>query len=307
MVNRPLLHVGDEVAVIATSGPCDVYRLEKGVRVLESMGLRCHIAQSCCAREGFLAGDDALRLQDLHDAFASPRIRGIFVARGGYGAQRLLPFIDYTLIKNNPKVFAGYSDVTALHIAFNQRCNLITYHAPMPIPDFGGEEVNPQSLQWFKDTLFTKGCGAAPRNFNRSNLSAPLTGGNLTLIASSLGTPYEIDTAGKILFLEEINEEPYKIDRLLLQLKYAGKFTRAKAILLGDFSPYSIEELSQTIQDILLPLEIPIVTGIPCGHTSPNTTLPLGAVVEIAASHLPPNIAQTHQYQTRPLALIFGQ
>jgi muramoyltetrapeptide carboxypeptidase len=288
MLVPPLLKRGDTVALTATSGPCDPARLAVGAKVLEKMGLRCHITESCYAREGFLAGTDGLRLRDLHQSFAAPHIRGIFVVRGGYGAQRLLPCLDFALIKNNPKVFAGYSDVTALHIAINQMSKLVTFHAPMPVSDFGGGEVNELTLQAFGEamglckprklletlgqglTVLVPGCAAAP-----------LTGGNLSMITSTLGTPYEIDTHNKILFLEEINEDPYKIDRMLLQLKYAGKLSAAKGIILGDFSPQTLETMAQSIRDIIIPQGLPTVAGLPCGHTSPNITLPLGTPVEI--------------------------
>jgi muramoyltetrapeptide carboxypeptidase len=279
MTYPPLLRPGDTVALVATSGPCDPTRLTRGVRVLEKMGLRCHVTESCYAREGFLAGSDELRLRNLHEAFAAPSIRGILIARGGYGAQRLLPHINFDLIKNNPKVFAGYSDVTALHIAFNQICKLVTFHAPMPVSDFGGGEVDEMTLRSYESALF---CKKIPSSQGTpSSLTAPLIGGNLSMIVSSLGTPYEIDTRNRILFLEETNEEPYKIDRMLLQLKYAGKFAAVAGIVLGSFSPQTTDTLAQSINDILLPLNVPTVFNFPCGHTSPTLTLALGAEVTI--------------------------
>ncbi|MCL2603065.1 MAG: LD-carboxypeptidase [Defluviitaleaceae bacterium] len=287
MTFPPLLQPGDTVAVVALSGPCDPNRLASGVRVLESMGLRCRVTDSCRAREGFLAGPDALRLRDLHESFSSPEIRGVICARGGYGAQRLLPYIDYALIKNNPKVFAGYSDVTALHIVFNQLCKLVTFHAPMPASDFGGGDIHPETLRSFRETLFAGKTReilptAYPYTvFVPGRAAGILTGGNLSLVASSLGTPYEIDTRRRILFLEETNEEPYKIDRMLLQLKYAGKLAAAAGIVLGDFSPQTVETLAQSVNDILLPLNVPTVVNLPCGHTSPTLTLTLGTEIVI--------------------------
>jgi muramoyltetrapeptide carboxypeptidase len=266
---------------------------------LESLGLRCCVTESCYARNGFLAGTDAFRLKSLHEAFAAPEIRAVFAARGGYGAQRLLPFIDYALIKNNPKIFAGYSDVTALHIAFNQICKLVTFHAPMPVSDFGGGEVHPETLRSFREILFE---GETPPPSDKypqhtdnatvlvpGSVTAPLTGGNLSLVASSLGTPYEIDTRGRILFLEDVNEDAYKIDRLLLQLKYAGKLSAAAGILLGGFSPHTPETLAQSVNGIIKPLGIPAIAGFPCGHISPTLTLPLG--FQFTVSSHPP---QTH-------------
>ncbi|MCL2203664.1 MAG: LD-carboxypeptidase [Defluviitaleaceae bacterium] len=295
MTYPPPLRPGDTVALIAPSGPCDSARLAAGVKVLEALGLRCRVAESCTTREGFLAGPEAVRLRDLHEAFATPEIRGVFAARGGYGAQRLLPHIDYNLIKNNPKIFAGYSDITALHIAFNKLCKLVTFHAPMAAADFGGGEADAVTSRSFKEMLFAP----APEAGDTLRLpchdatflvpgqaTAPLTGGNLTLVAASLGTPYEIETRGRILFLEEVNEEPYKIDRLFTQLSLAGKLSTAAAIILGDFSPQTPQALTQTLNDILLPLQIPTIINYPSGHGSPNLTLPLGARVTVS-SHPP--------------------
>ena len=282
MIYPKPLKPGDTLAIVATSGPCDPVRLKKGVSVLESLGFRCRVMESCYARAGFLAGADALRLNDLHAAFADPGVQGIIAARGGYGAQRLLPGLDIDLIRRNPKIFAGYSDVTALHIVLNQVCRLVTFHAPMPVSDFGGEVVNDETVGSFVKTL-----GHCPKNVNFRVDGFPqgvLIGGNLTVIASSLGTPYEIDTGGKILFLEEINEDLYRIDRMLLQLKYAGKLSAAAGIVLGDFTPHCPEDLVQTLNDIIKPLNIPYITGFPCGHCSPTLTLPLGASFDGDAS-----------------------
>jgi len=335
------------VAIIATSGPVDADRLAKGVEVIKSMGLEPMVLESCRHKHGFLAGPDDVRLRDLHMAFQMPTVRGIFVARGGYGAGRLLPYVDFELIKQNPKVFVGYSDVTALHIAINQRCGFVTFHGPMPAADlWRGDEVTIESLKSMTfecqyqchkahhcavgaDLVSARACenstitvqpsncvicilcgqtqGLPLQHANR-NLSlsgdtnycllvnppghplktivpgratGKLTGGNLSLIAASLGTPYEIDTRGRILFLEEVGEEPYSVDRLLLQLQQASKLHDAAGIILGDFSPETMETLHISIDEIIKPAQKPTVAGLKCGHTSPNITLPLGAVVTI--------------------------
>ena len=348
-----LLRPGDTVAIIATSGPVDASRLAKGVEVIKSMGLEPMVMESCRHQHGFLAGPDDVRLRDLHMAFQMPTVRGIFVARGGYGAGRLLPYVDFELIRQNPKVFVGYSDVTALHIAINQRCGLVTFHGPMPAADlWRGDEVTIESL---RSMIFKCQCkcreahhcavGAAlvsaracenstiavqpsnctiyilcgqtqglPLQHANRNLSlscdahrerkycllvnppghplttivpghatGKLTGGNLSLIAASIGTPYEIDTRGCILFLEEVGEEPYSVDRLLLQLQQAGKLGDAAGIILGDFSPETLETLHISVDEIIKPAQKPTIAGLKCGHTSPNITLPLGAVVTIQA------------------------
>jgi len=276
-VHPPRLYHGDTVAIIATSGPCDPTKLANGVGVIQSLGLNTWVMESCHSMHGFLAGTDNLRLNDLHTAFAAPHVRGIFVARGGYGAQRLLPYINFDLIKRNPKVFVGYSDVTALHIAINRFTGMITYHGPMPAVDFGGEVIHPQTLDSLKNAIYRK---PTYKDVGSGTLEAPLTGGNLTMLCASLGTKYELDTRGRILFIEEINEEPYRIDRMLLQLKYAGKLDAAVGIVLGSFAPYTIVDLKMSINEIIIPTGKPIWTGISAGHTSPNITLAMGGVVD---------------------------
>ena len=319
----PPLHPGAKVAVLATSGVCDPAKLAKGVGVLQSLGLVVQVMESCHASHDYLAGPDALRLRDLHTAFADKEIKAIFVARGGYGAARLLPWLDYAMIRQNPKIFVGFSDVTALHIVLNQFCKLATLHGPMPAACFGAGEIDPLTFASFKDALFgsvffrfgtanletlhpgglyfsaseTFGVRHAnvrildtkeahTKDFRQENvLTGILTGGNLSVIASTLGTPYEIETRNRILFLEEVNEVPYRVDRLLLQLKLSGKLRDAAGIVFGDFSPETLQSLSTAVQELVLTEEKPTVWGLPCGHSGQNITLPLGRAVSIVTGH----------------------
>lgn len=284
MIMPDLLKKGDTVAVTTASGPCDPVRLEKGVKVLENMGLNVQVMPSCYARHGtYLAGTDQLRLQDLHTVFADSAIKGIFMARGGYGAARLLPYLDYKMIAQNAKIFVGFSDVTALHIVLNQICSMVTFHGPMVascLPD--ACEVTMESL---RSHVFCRGELRSPvtlpkpkqGEYSLSPLNASLTGGNLTVIASTIGTPWEIDTRGRILFLEEIGEEPYRVDRLLLQLKLAGKFKDCEGIALGSFYPETLETLKLAIDELVLTEGKPVVWDLQSGHTMPNHTLVFGA------------------------------
>jgi len=289
MIMPKLLCTGDTVAVIATSGACNITNLENGVKTLQNMGLNVQIMPSCFAKHEYLAGEDSVRLKDLHTAFWDKKIKGIFVARGGYGAGRLLPFINYELVKKNPKVFVGFSDVTALHIAFNQFCNLITFHGVMPAANVGNDECSWRALQAmiFEPSLINlinqeaSLISSSLKTIVPGRAKGILTGGNLTLVASSLGTPYEINTRRRILFLEEIQEEPYRVDRLFLQLKQAGKFRECSGIILGDFSPETLDTLKMAIDDLIVPENKPTVGGLKCGHTTPTLSLPLGCVVEI--------------------------
>ena len=302
-----LLQPGDTVAILATSGPCDGGLLAKGVEALKALGLIPWVMESCHKRHGYLAGPDDLRLRDLHTAFAASKVRGIFVARGGYGAQRLLPKLDLNLIRRNPKVFVGYSDVTALHTMFNQHCELITFHGPMPAVDLAraNMQFTTNALKKMIFATLSPGCMAytddnpgMPHKRLLANppgqpfttivpgrAVGPLTGGNLCLLAASIGTPYEIDTRGRILFMEETGEDPYRIDRMLLQLKLAGKLADAAGIVLGDCSPQTLETMHIPISELIAMEGKPTLAGLACGHTSYNLTLPLGQTVELNATY----------------------
>jgi len=302
-----LLRVGDTVAVLATSGPVVASRLEAGIEVLRRMGLRPWVMDSCHATHEFLAGTDDMRIRDLHTAFASPKVAGIFVARGGYGAARLLGGLNYDLIAANPKVFVGYSDVTALHVVFNQVCGFVTFHGPMPASDFydGGNAFTVKALSRMIFEVTPDDGLAAPlgkwRRGPHEGLLAnppgqplvtivpgvargPLVGGNLCLLAASLGTPYEVDTRGRVLFLEETGEDAYRVDRMLLQLKQAGKLRDAAGIVLGDFGPQTLTTLAMPIRELIATEKKPTLGGLACGHISPTLTLPLGAEVVLDAT-----------------------
>ena len=279
-----LLHPGDKIAITAASSPANEKKLRAGIRALESLGLKIQVFDSCHTQHAYLAGTDDIRLKNLHTAFADQSIKGIFMARGGYGAGRLLPYLDYGLIKNNPKVFVGFSDVTALHIVFNQICKMVTFHGPMPGANLN-DEADALTIQSLKQMTFAQWLAPqtvpTARTLFPGNAAGILTGGNLSLIAASLGTPFEINTRGRILFMEEIEEEPYKVDRLFLQLKQAGKFRDAKGIILGDFSPETPETLNIAIQELIIPENKPTICDLPCGHTNPTLTLPLGVRVSL--------------------------
>lgn len=313
-MTRPTpLKKGDTVALLAPGGPCDGALLDAAVKAVEAMYFTVDVMPSCRARHDYLAGTDAERAEDVHRAFANPRISGIFCLRGGYGAARLLPLLDFGLIAANPKVFAGYSDITALHTAFNQRCGFVTYHAPMAASEFAcGADAFTTCA--FRRMLFADDGWAAdgPRDGGRARVypqpyarlyplenppgvpmqtlvrgcaEGPLTGGNLSLLAASLGTPDEVDTRGKILFMEEINEPPYKIDRLFLQLKQAGKFRDAHALLLGYFLPEGLRALRPAVHELIVPENKPTLAGFACGHVLPTHTLPLGADMRLNADN----------------------
>lgn len=273
------LRINDTVALLAPSGPCKPDKLKLAVEAVKALGLRPIVMESCQSENGYLAGSDTVRAKDIMVAFTDPGVKGIFAIRGGYGAQRLLPLLDYARIAKHPKVFAGYSDITALHTVFNQDCGFVTYHSPMPATEL--YKADDFTMRSFLGNVME---GHAPPELSYTPVTPGaaagiLTGGNLSLLASSLGTPYEIDTHNKILFIEEIGEEPYRVDRMLVQL--SQKLVDCRAILLGSFSPETTETLSQAIKELLIPLGKPIGADLPCGHCLPTATLPLGKYVQM--------------------------
>ncbi|MCL2420502.1 MAG: LD-carboxypeptidase [Defluviitaleaceae bacterium] len=275
------LKKGDTVALLSPSGPCDMSRIEPAALALEGFGFRPQVMESCRSCHGYLAGTDAIRAKDIMEAFINPAIKGIFALRGGYGAARLLPLLDYGRIGKHPKIFAGYSDITALHTAFNQRCGFITYHAPMAGTELYMKNIDDFTLSSFLGNLMEERSPPELRYIPviPGNVSGILTGGNLSLLISSIGTPYEINTRDKILFIEEVQEDPYRVDRMFLQLKQAGKLNDCRAILLGSFLPETSKTISQAIEELLVPLGKPLGIDLSCGHCLPTATLPLGAMV----------------------------
>ncbi|KPN94825.1 LD-carboxypeptidase [Lysinibacillus sp. ZYM-1] len=303
MIRPKTLKKGDTIGLMSASGATPSERLQPAIASIEKLGLKVVIGETCHARHGYLAGTDDQRAADVHRMFQDPTIDGIFCIRGGYGATKILPLLDFEVIKENPKVFAGYSDVTALHIALNQLCGFVTYHTPMPSTEFIRQEMDDYTWQSFRqhimateeETYYLEN----PADQSMSMLAAgsatgPLIGGNLTLVTASLGTSYEIDTKDKILFLEDIDESEQRVDRMLTQLKLAGKLDDAAGILLGAWTncgpenpqkPEQSLSLQTIFQEILIPLNKPIISQVTCGHCLPTMSLPLGRTITMDADN----------------------
>jgi muramoyltetrapeptide carboxypeptidase len=284
MPNR--LHTGDTVGVIAPASPPNQKYLQSGIEFLKESGLRVKVGKSVEKIYGYLAGADQERLDDLHAMFLDSEVKAIFCACGGYGTARLAAKIDYEMIKANPKIFWGYSDITFLHTAIRQETGLITFHGPMLGSDIGKEDTHPLSKEGFQQ-LFE------PTNVDYTDRFSPLEtlvegvasgeiiGGNLSLLVSTLGTPFEIDTKGKLLFVEDVNEEPRSVDRMLNQLKMAGKLDDVNGIVIGDFCDCTPNrELSLTLEEVInhyvLSANKPALKGFQMGHCNPHVSIPLG-------------------------------
>lgn len=267
--------------------------------LLEALGFKVVIGEHAFDRHGYFAGTDRDRAADLNRMFADDRIAGIFCYTGGWGSARILPLLDYDLIRRKPKVLIGYSDVTALLNAIHQRTGLITFHGPVASSTF-----EPYTLENFRKVVMTaEAAGVLPLppkkpdalvdRTNRVLRLAPgkatgrLAGGNLTILSTLMGTPYEIDTNGAIVFLEDTHEDLYRIDRMLTQLALAGKFDRAAGVVFGRCTDcgyrgptFSLEEI---LRDRFGSMKIPALSGLPIGHIETKMTIPVGATATLDA------------------------
>lgn len=292
----PLLKPGDRVAMVSpASRPADRALLAAGRERLEQLGLEVTVGRHAMAERGYLAGSDRERLQDLEAAFRDPRIAAIFCARGGYGVSRLLARFDPGLAVRHPKALVGFSDVTFIHLAL-QKAGLVSFWGPMPCTGLGWTRFSVRGLQ--RALMSAEPAGsipfsrrARPKTLRRGVGEGPLTGGTLSLLAASLGTPYEVETRGRVVFMEDVDEEPYRVDRLLVQLIAAGKLADAAGIAIGIFTGTDVRNSpgrrSLTVGDVfadhLLPLKVPVLANVAVGHVPDQVTLPYGVRARLDA------------------------
>ncbi|MDR1599534.1 MAG: LD-carboxypeptidase [Oscillospiraceae bacterium] len=288
---RPHSHIG----IVGPSSPVDPVDLYAAKSALEAMGYRVTLGEGCVKAYGYLAAVDEIRAADLNRMFNDDGIDAVFCMRGGYGAMRLLDRLDYGAARKNPKPLLGFSDITALHISYGKFSNLVTFHGPMPVGAVksGGltaieRDTFDRSLKHVEPVGFLP--SASPLFTLREGVAeGMLVGGNLSLVVGLLGTPYELDTAGRILLLEDVGEKGYAIDRMLTQLRLAGKLDDCAGIALGDYSDCGGPmrghhlPLSQVFIDTLLPCGKPILGGFSIGHCANNVTLPLGVQARLDA------------------------
>ncbi|MBR0596314.1 LD-carboxypeptidase [Clostridiales bacterium BAD-6] len=298
-MNRPkCLKKGDRIALIAPSSPVTEEKLALSVRSVEFLGLTPVLFPTCTMKHGYLSGSDEARAKDINHAFRDPSIDGIFCLRGGYGVTRILPYIDYDIVRNNPKLFLGYSDITGLHMVFNMKCSLVTLHSPMP--SRGWDTMDPISLGCLSHLLFNaEPPGPTPavegesiERINPGIAEGISIGGNLSLMTATLGTPYEIDTKGKILFIEDVDEKHYKLDRGLTSLALAGKFRDCAGIVLctwadcdePDTPPEDNLTLGEIFEEVVKPFEKPTINNFRAGHIYPHIAIPMGVKTRLDAS-----------------------
>ncbi|MBL1212879.1 MAG: LD-carboxypeptidase [Ignavibacteriae bacterium] len=293
------LSKGDLIGIISpASNPDDLSKIDKGVQYLEKLGYNVEVGKNVGQRRGYLAGDDKQRLDDLHSMFKNKQVKAIINVRGGYGSGRLLDKIDFNLIKRNPKIFVGYSDITALQMAMLKKAGLVTFAGPMLAVDFYGKINSYTEENFWKLLTASKKIGKLhnPENesfyvLNKGRAEGSLVGGNLALITSLMGTDYQPNFKNTILMLEEIGEVPYRIDRMFNQLKLGKVFNQVNGIILGRFVDCYEEDsdketltLNEIIEDYLAELKLPIIYNFKHGHVKQNMTVPFGLNCKLNSS-----------------------
>ena len=302
----PRLKPGDTVMFVAPAGPPNRDEVMRAKSRIEERGYRVKMRDDIFAVEGYLAGTDERRAEEMMEAFADPEVKGVLCVRGGYGVMRILDRLDYDKIRANPKVVLGFSDITALHAALNRKAGLVAFHGPGPASGLGSEagptnftaQSVVQALESNRATdagyeIVVPASVAKVDSFGKGKARGRLVGGNLSLISVLEGTPYAIDATGAILLIEDVNEAPYRIDRMLRQLQLAGNLKEIRGAVLGQFTTEYVREDKLTddarfdangvLRQYFENAGIPVLANYPVGHTPLNATLPLGAQVEIDA------------------------
>jgi len=301
MIKPSALKPNATIGIVSPSSWLNEPDLKTAVSVFENKGYKLVLGESVFLKEFTYAGTPQERADDINSMFANPDIDAIICARGGYGANRVLPLLDYDLIQKNPKIFMGYSDITAFLISITQKTGLVTFHGPM-LTTFkkgmvnynfdlmnnilvGSESVTIQSPSELSACILKSG-----------KAIGPLWGGNMCLLINRLGTPDQLDTDGGILFIEDIDEYLYAFDRMLIQMKKAGMFENIKGLIIGELidmkdydDPFG-KSTDEIIMDVCGDLDFPIISNFPCGHGIYQATLPISIPVQLNANSNSPSL-----------------
>jgi muramoyltetrapeptide carboxypeptidase len=277
-IRPPCSKTGDTIGIVAPAGPFNPVKFVRGKAILETMGFRIFYDESIFQQHGFLAGTDAQRADQMNRLFADPSVQAIVCARGGYGSMRILPLLDYQTIQLHPKIFMGFSDVSALLTMLYEQCSLVTFHGPMVTSLAGATEKTISSM---RTALTSDGplelVPEEGKTIKSGISSGILCGGNLTTLCHLVGTPYATNFKGKILLLEDVGEMTYRIDRMLTQMKLAGCFNGMAGLILGAFKKCGqLNEIVEIFDNIFHDADIPILAGFDIGHGETNLTVPLG-------------------------------
>lgn len=294
------LKSGDTIALVAPGSYISKEELEDSIKKIEALGFRAVYSDRILLQNGYFSGTDSIRAEDLQEKFEDKSINGIMCVRGGYGCARILPLLDYKSIKRNPKVLIGYSDVTALMFGIFKKTGLITFHGPVSTSTFNDFSVKNFNSVLIENTYPMKFMNATEDldenpygivSIVKGKSKGKLIGGNLSIMVSLIGTDFDVSYDNSIIFIEEIGEEPYRIDRMLTQLIQAKKFDKASGIMMGIFRKCEpkLEDpsfsksftLMEVLKDRLSDLKIPVVYGMSFGHIKNKFTLPFGAIASL--------------------------
>jgi muramoyltetrapeptide carboxypeptidase len=288
------LKKGDVIGICAPASPPESdNKLERGIRYLEKSGYRIEVGKNVNRRHGYLAGTDKERADDINRLFANKHVRAIFTVRGGYGSHRILPLINYQLLRRNPKIFLGYSDITAIHFAILSRTGLITFSGPMVAVEFADGLSGVHEERFWQMLTTDKNLSVITTNKSKRTVRKPgsargrLLAGNLSIVTGLIGTPYFPFVSRPIYMIEEIDERPYKIDRMFQNMKLAGLLDKAGGFILGDFSCCAPDpkkqslRIAQVLDETFSGLTYPVLSGVRYGHIKKSIAFPIGSYVRV--------------------------
>jgi muramoyltetrapeptide carboxypeptidase len=282
-VQPPFLKKGDEVGIISPAYSIDRNKIPGAVAFLENLGLKVHLGANVLKKDGPFAGTDDERLNDLQAMTDNSNIRAVFCSRGGYGVSRIIERVDFSPLKRNPKWYIGFSDITVLHLWLSEICGIVSIHGEMPL-NYTNPEKSRETFESLRKALFGEyeTCSWRGSSVRGNEAEGEITGGNLSLVYSLMGTKAEPDTKGRILFLEDVGEYYYHIDRMMTSLKMAGLLENLSALVLGGFRDIQDgntewgRSTEDTISEIVSAYSYPVLFGFPAGHLPDNRALYIG-------------------------------
>jgi muramoyltetrapeptide carboxypeptidase len=290
IVKPPRLKKGDLIGLVSPASTiADPTRIDRGVSYLERLGYRVIVGQHVLKVNGYLAGTDAERVEDLHRMFGNTEVKAVWCIRGGYGTPRILRHLDYRLLRQNPKIFVGYSDITTLQMAIFRRTGLVTFHGPMLGVDMAGQmETYSEERLWQVLTSTTRAGriplpAPGPLTLAPGRATGRMLGGNLALLQSIMGSRYLPDLDGALLYVEDLGEEPYRVDRMFVHLLNAGVFAKVKGLMVGQFTDCEPKDpskpslsLDHVIGEAAAYAGVPVLGRLPFGHDDVKLTIPVG-------------------------------